>query len=452
MTAAAAEAAARFAARPGFDLVSFREVGIPIYRMTLLTVVMIERPLPALQEFALRAIDAGFDTPAGVAEFLGLDERDLDEAFYVLVAEHFIEIKRLGEGGEGLVLTPRGKDALESFRMTQAEERSYVVDYDGLLRIPVRQRGWSIRERALRDTGAIALAPSPPRRPNIRDLDIAQVEGALREMRAIDRSRKLLELVRVARTETVFLPATMLVFRAHVGDEVHAAFVIDGRLSEDHAQSFAEAQGPARLGLLTGNADSLREAASEVLGSAAAEAALEALRHDTRPPPEVSETADQDPGPSQTIELLETFDHPRYLNAALASAKSRLVIVSPWIKRRVVDEAFVGRLRSLLRQDVHVYIGFGISLVQAGSDDGDAVRALERLASEFPHFVLRRFGDTHAKVLIVDDDLAVVTSFNWLSFVGDPDRTFRDERGMLVRRPHVVADVAKRILSRFEAA
>jgi len=65
---------------------------------------------------------------------------------------------------------------------------------------------------------------------------------------------------------------------------------------------------------------------------------------------------------------------------------------------------------------------------------------------------LRRFGDSHAKVLIADSDFAVVTSFNWLSFLGDPSRTFRDERGMLVRRTDIVDQAASALLSRFAQA
>jgi hypothetical protein len=46
--------------------------------------------------------------------------------------------------------------------------------------------------------------------------------------------------------------------------------------------------------------------------------------------------------------------------------------------------------------------------------------------------------DTHAKVLIWDDTW-VSSSFNWLSFRGDPSKTFRQEEGILVRIPEKVA-------------
>jgi hypothetical protein len=340
---------------------------------------------------------------------------------------------------------------MEEFRLTQAEERTYVIDFDGLLRRPVSHRGWAVREKALKETGAITIAPSPPCRPPVADLDITQVEAVLREGKSLDKSRRLLELLHTTRTDTLFVPATMLVFRAHVGDEVQAAFVIDQRLSEEHSLAFAEAQGPARLGLLAMSKSDLEAAAQEVLGRDVAGSALAELQptgaRSDKNGADPIDTGDARP----TYELLETFDHPRYLEEAL-NASNRLVIVSPWIKNRVVNEAFVGRLRSLLNKGTDVFIGFGFGKEGGPGDDRGAVRALQRLANEHPNFTFRRFGNSHAKILICDGDYAIITSFNWLSFVGDPDRTFRDERGLLVRRTDVIEEVAQRLFARFAEA
>jgi phosphatidylserine/phosphatidylglycerophosphate/cardiolipin synthase-like enzyme len=59
-------------------------------------------------------------------------------------------------------------------------------------------------------------------------------------------------------------------------------------------------------------------------------------------------------------------------------------------------------------------------------------------------------GDTHAKILISDAKFAVTTSFNWLSFKGDRDRTFRDERGTLVSDPQKIDELFDSYRSRFK--
>jgi len=207
----------------------------------------------------------------------------------------------------------------------------------------------------------------------------------------------------------------MLVFRARVGDDVQAAFVIGGKVSEDHELAFAEAQGPARLGLGAPPSPEVQADAEDIMGSGIArdvlDAAVKAAREETPSVPS-----------NPTYELLQTFDHPVYLEQALTETAQRLLIMSPSIKNRVVDNVFVGKLRELLRRGVDVYLGYGFSPEQDRKDDDDAVRALARLAAEFSNFRFVRLGDTHAKVLVSDSSFAIFTSFNWLSFVGDPQR------------------------------
>jgi hypothetical protein len=45
------------------------------------------------------------------------------------------------------------------------------------------------------------------------------------------------------------------------------------------------------------------------------------------------------------------------------------------------------------------------------------------------------------RLVISGKKLAVVTSFNWLSFKGDPNREFRDERGTLISDPQKIDEL-----------
>ena len=56
---------------------------------------------------------------------------------------------------------------------------------------------------------------------------------------------------------------------------------------------------------------------------------------------------------------LYVAEHPPLPDDALRTAKSRLMIISPWIKRKVVDQAFIRKLEQLLSKEVRVYIGYG---------------------------------------------------------------------------------------------
>jgi hypothetical protein len=127
--------------------------------------------------------------------------------------------------------------------------------------------------------------------------------------------------------------------------------------------------------------------------------------------------------------------------------------VSPWIRRKVVNGKFLAQLEDRLKANVDVYIGWGMSKDTRADDiDRDPREGLEKLSRRYANFHFEWFGDTHAKLLISDRRFAVATSFNWLSFKGDPRRTFREEWGMLVKDPRVVDEQFDRIIKRFPSA
>ena len=64
----------------------------------------------------------------------------------------------------------------------------------------------------------------------------------------------------------------------------------------------------------------------------------------------------------------------------------------------------------------------------------EAEQALNTLGKKYNNFKLVFVGNTHRKTLVSDDSFAVTTSFNWLSFKGDPREKPRDEYGELFRK------------------
>ena len=61
---------------------------------------------------------------------------------------------------------------------------------------------------------------------------------------------ELLGIKAIDRRELFFQPALALVYKATVGDDIQVAFAIDGRLSPEHEEAFARANGPKKLGIL----------------------------------------------------------------------------------------------------------------------------------------------------------------------------------------------------------
>ena len=150
---------------------------------------------------------------------------------------------------------------------------------------------------------------------------------------------------------------------------------------------------------------------------------------------------------------LDVYEHPGLLERALRESTERLLIISPWIRAKVVNHAFISKLERLLARKVNVYIGYGLGEHDDQSRDNDrrAEHDLERLAQKYSNFAFVRLGDTHAKVIISDRNFIVITSFNWLSYKGDPNRTFRDEQGTFVSYPEFIDKRFEHLVGRFNA-
>jgi phosphatidylserine/phosphatidylglycerophosphate/cardiolipin synthase-like enzyme len=124
------------------------------------------------------------------------------------------------------------------------------------------------------------------------------------------------------------------------------------------------------------------------------------------------------------------------------------MIISPWIRSSVVNKDFISKLEALLRNRVDVYIGYGIG---DGRVDPSAVAKLKRLSERYKEFRFKDFGNTHAKLLLCDREFVCLGSFNWLSFRGDPNSTFRDEQSLLTSIVDVIDSKFNEQLQNFQA-
>lgn len=82
----------RYDNRSGFDLVSCQEVGLPVYKLTVNALTQIRKPIPPIEEFILKAIDAGLSSEDEIAGFLGLEFSTVREAIVSLRSSEDIDL------------------------------------------------------------------------------------------------------------------------------------------------------------------------------------------------------------------------------------------------------------------------------------------------------------------------------------------------------------------------
>lgn len=419
--------AKRFAgSRPGLELVAIEDAAVPVTTLRVDVLAQERQQLPIAEEFVLRLVCQGVARPGQVAAFLGLDDVPVLEAVAAQIAAGTV---RRGSDGD-LHLTALGELTAQDIAGIRPVERQLPVAFDRLVwRIAPYQEARLMEKRDAVDAGFRIL-------PSARNARISVDDVPVRDFASLIRS-ELLEVLRVRRVSTRkhrYLPVQLLVYVDPTTRDLELAVCLEDRMSNDHGIGLSKLGAVERLGL--------KYEPTEDRPVLEPELELQRTSDSESPPLPPAEGSEEPDTASRLVQGVGVFEHPALLDRALETAERRLLLIAPWIRRAVVSTDFLSKLERRLKAGVQVTIAHGYGDDDRGSDD-DAIRRLGNLASRFENFSFVRLPNTHAKVLIFDD-VWVSTSFNWLSFRGDPDRTYRMEEGTLVAIPKRVDEEYRR--------
>jgi hypothetical protein len=448
----------RLPIRPGYRVADYVHVGMPVYRITARLFTQVHKKIATIDEFLLRLIRIGVQRTPEISEFLGLDQSFVDDALSQLLIDDLLTLHSGTDRRQRLSLTEKGIRALDAAETLIPEERTYVIDYDALLRrIVLLRKEQLLSGFQIRKMGCKQIRPLLKRPLDAGDLRIADLQKAIQaNLSQRDAQRSVLAVNELYRKRLHFLPAIAVVYRSLDGVEIQVAFIVDGQPSPEHDEAFARLDGVHLLGI---DSDLARNSGDAVIVS-------EVLKEAAKLPKEpnfarsqqvesgsASVAESQDPGPyhhlsneqsndleQSGIALLSVHDHRALLDYALRFAKHRLAIVCPFLHESVVTEAFERHLEALLRKGVRVHIGYGMPDHENRAPSkahASVIQKLENIARRFRQLRVAKV-DSHAKLLLIDTTFFVIGSFNWLSFHGDPDRPFRDEQSVLVSIPNMI--------------
>lgn len=459
-------------AHSGYELVSYGEVGLPFFELRLRAEVLERKRIDPFAEFVLRSIAVGVDEPADMQALLGIGSRVLDTTLVSLMSRDLVALTE----GDHVELTVEGETVMGDAMQIEPEEVDLRVIFDPLLKDVVEPYGDYLQPRELKERGIKEISVPTKLIPELHQIDVRDVERVVKQMAAgREQTQDVLALTTMRRFR-VFRPAVALVFRAEGTRDVVVDVALDGQVVERRTRALAELGLKTKLGIReSGLTDAALELADdldpEVVRLVTDEERQRKMRSVKRAirKRELAERAADQPDADDLAELerraqiaadslektevrsVETYEHPGYLQDALTTSVERVIVISPWLRRAVVNEPFLATLSAALERGVSVYIGWGISAGEAIDPNADrwVLDRLDRLAKDYPALAVQRLGGTHAKVLIADSRYVIVTSFNWLSFRGDPKRTFRDERGTLISQLAYVEREAAGWIQRF---
>lgn len=479
----------RYQQRAGYRLADVAEVGIPVYSLNVRVLTLSHKRLPPIEEFLLRCLALNLCSVDEISEYLGLTREVLKPAFANLAQTENIALAAQ-QGLQSWTLTKKGHATLQASELIAPEERTFQIHFDAVLRKPTLYKFQKpIKYKDLKEEGLMEIEVFPPKRPQLNEISPGDIERVLKTVPGLtDQRRDVLAVRSIENIKKGFIRAVGLFFKGTKDSDSQLAFVIDGMLSTPHELAFAGTEGFKRVldripvdqeeiaeistakEIVPIQASQLNEAIKVDTSTARAEVEIaqqtEALRV-TENENEKAVLLAQLKKAQEELEALRSEskripvkdiyvkDHPPLLQDALITTQKRLLIISPWIRAKVVNFDLLKKLEALLQKSVTVFIGYGTSAEKDNTEnlfDSDrlALEKLRLLEQKYSNFHLKRLGNTHAKVLIKDSEYVAVTSFNWLSFRGDPDKTFRDEQGTLIQQPEHVDNKFNELVGRFD--
>ncbi len=441
-------------ARPECKLVAIEDCGIPVTSLEVNLLTQRKREMAIVDEFVLRLLANGPMSRERVGSVLGLQPEFVIEILARLISDTVVVQER---ESKLLRISAFGRHVLDKdgdFFPTNHAESIYFnrvtweIETSPIIR--------AISRKAALESNWIVL-------PSVHKGKISDEDVTLEKIRnffGLDSTKKIeilsLQSIR-QKGSAKYVFGKLLAYQNHLTGKVEPLIAMDGILREDITSSLISQKiDMATLGFpdseetLPLDKAQLEKYNEDVVSKDPVfDKIIEVAEKKTlqKKSPESLITA-------PVIRNVDTFEHVIYLQKALKNARSRILIISPWIKGNVVNDVFVSDLEDRINKGVRVDIVYGYkNQLVRNSDEyrGSHKHALQKLYTlmkKYPQKMeIHELDDTHAKIMLFDD-VVITTSFNWLSFKGDPKRTYRFESGTYIEDPSHADDVYTQIVAR----
>ena len=161
--------------RPGFHLVDYEEVALPVYSLSLRVITLAHKKVPPIEEFVLRSVAAGMSSQEDVAAFLGLQPSVVRAALVSLAQTESLALAGLpGSRAQTLLMTQKGRAVLVDSEVIVPEEQSItrisMVCYETSSRF--RNGPELLQPKEIRERGLVEFPSFPARKPIISGSEV----------------------------------------------------------------------------------------------------------------------------------------------------------------------------------------------------------------------------------------------------------------------------------------
>ena len=471
---------------PGYILTDWYDAAFPSYEISLRVLMQDEQPLPPIEEFVLRTLEAGVGTIHEVSDVLGLEDEIVSRALERLHRLGMVIIVRSDRGdgpSETIHITTKGRQILATLVVLRPEEESLSLCLDALT-------GEYYQHRTLRTDKSVRGEELHPitnylQAPSHDEIEIVLLKRLWHGVRQLlpeaERKKELLDVLSVEKAYTGYRSMRVLQFVRPIDGAVLVQVYDGGVRSPRHEAALLKMEHEGLQTLRSeriagpGEApDPVAEVVDPALYEAAKRKASEVPRLQTsireleqqieqsqelklssRDPEDqkvvalrvdelqeeigrLCEQIQDMETASPTVEILCMIDHRPRMLQALREAKERVIIIAPWLNPVAVNRELRDLITKTIARKVEVWIGYGFG--DPDYRERQTLAELEKIQKRRggQNLYVRRLGDNHSKILICDEQYMITTSFNWLSFAGRKDRGNRHETGTLTTDPEAV--------------
>lgn len=448
---------------PEAIVIDCKSIGYPFHILNVDLTYLANRQLQLAEEFIMKCISHELNDDREIALFLGMDENLIDKVLSELLSKALIKKEDV------LKLTELGLDALEQQTVLApiSETKTFYIDaLNGKLRDSFYLKFFESKNNS---NSALNKIVKKPRKGHIEDI-VDYYEDIEILLKNNNNSNRI-ELIQVNAIEKVYTQwheLLLVLYQRNPDDkEIEYEIFSRGNIQVEYRTTIEQlyAEGKKILDPIFQEIDKDKlsdrnlvetEILSPINYKDIQTVEKLSVKIDSLNDPDfliesknqsnkeerkkLIQQLDQIKAQSKISDIIHTYEHRDYLFKALDRAKQRIMIVSPWIKSYAVDKQFLETLETTLKRKVQVYIFYGIK-GSSQQNDPRAIQTLEELSKTYNNFKFDKVRNTHRKILVCDAEFGIVTSFNFLSFRADPNLTYRDELGVIIRDVPTIEDL-----------
>lgn len=447
---------------PEAVVIDCKLIGYPFHILNIDLTYLANRQLQLVEEFVMKCINYDLKRQVEIAAFLGMDESLIEKVLSELLSKGLIQREN------SLNLTELGSVSLEKQTVLAplSETKTFYIDaLSGKLNDKFYLNSFDSKNNS---NFVLNKVVKKPRKNNIEDV-VDYYEHIEKSLQNYNNSNQI-ELIQVNNIEKVYTEyheLSLVLYQRNPDDqEIEYEIFSRGNIQVDYRTTIEQlyAEGKKILDPIFQEIkddksidfnDENKISASINYEDAKTVEKLSLKINSFNDPDLLIETKnkvikeerqklkqelEQIQTKSKISEIIHTYQHRDYLFKALREAKNRVMIVSPWITGYAVDKSFLEELEETLNRKIQVDIYYGIKSSNQ-QNNPRSIQKLEELSECHKHFQFKKVKNTHRKILVCDSRFGIVTSFNFLSFRADPNLTYRDELGVIIRDKSTIEDL-----------